>query len=110
MCNSLGMGQDLGLIVFNPGFLMSVLKVDGDTSTNDCVIALASGLSGSPMISSLSSSGARQLQACLDAVSSPVFQRTIFINLIKTNNIYTLILHVEVEYKFMLDFMSILVL
>ena len=52
---------------------MSVLKVDGDTSTNDCVFTLASGVSGSTIISSLDSPGARQLQACLDAVSSPVF-------------------------------------
>lgn len=44
------------------------ITVDGDTSTNDCVIALASGVSGSTMISSLDSYGARQLQACLDAV------------------------------------------
>lgn len=48
---------------------MYLLKVDGDTSTNDCVIALASGISGSTKISSLDSYGARQLQACLDAVS-----------------------------------------
>lgn len=43
-------------------------QVDGDTSTNDTVIALASGLSGSPSISSLNCSEAVQLQACLDAV------------------------------------------
>lgn len=44
--------------------------MDGDTSTNDAVIALASGLSGSNMISSLNSSEAKQLQQCLDAVCS----------------------------------------
>ncbi|KAI8560456.1 hypothetical protein RHMOL_Rhmol04G0256800 [Rhododendron molle] len=44
------------------------ITVDGDTSTNDAVIALASGLSGSNMISSLNSSEAKQLQQCLDAV------------------------------------------
>lgn len=44
------------------------LKVDGDTSTNDAVIALASGLSGSNKISSLDSTDAKDLQACLDAV------------------------------------------
>ncbi|PON88887.1 Arginine biosynthesis protein ArgJ [Trema orientale] len=44
------------------------ITVDGDTSTNDTVIALASGLSGSPRISSLQSEEAIQLQACLDAV------------------------------------------
>lgn len=44
------------------------ITVDGDTSTNDCVIALASGLSGSTMISSLDSHDAQQLQASLDAV------------------------------------------
>lgn len=45
-----------------------ILQVDGDTSTNDAVIALASGLSGSNKISSLDSSEAEDLQACLDAV------------------------------------------
>ncbi|KAG6494495.1 hypothetical protein ZIOFF_049527 [Zingiber officinale] len=44
------------------------ITVDGDTSTNDCVLALASGLSGSNLISSLKSNEALQLQACLDAV------------------------------------------
>lgn len=44
------------------------ITVDGDTSTNDAVIALASGLSGSNPISSINSAEARQLQLCLDAV------------------------------------------
>lgn len=44
------------------------ITVDGDTSTNDTVIALASGISGSTRISSLDSDEAQQLQACLDAV------------------------------------------
>ncbi|KAM7254787.1 hypothetical protein ACFE04_020028 [Oxalis oulophora] len=44
------------------------ITVDGDTSTNDTVIALASGLSGSAKISSTNSYEATQLQACLDAV------------------------------------------
>lgn len=44
------------------------ITVDGDTSTNDTVIALASGESGSTKISSLNSYEASQLQACLDAV------------------------------------------
>ncbi|PWA92700.1 arginine biosynthesis bifunctional protein [Artemisia annua] len=44
------------------------ITVDGDTSTNDTIIALASGLSGSNMISALQSSEATQLQMCLDAV------------------------------------------
>ncbi|XP_043697693.1 arginine biosynthesis bifunctional protein ArgJ, chloroplastic isoform X2 [Telopea speciosissima] len=44
------------------------ITVDGDTSTNDTVIALASGVSGSSRISSLESHEAKQLQACLDAV------------------------------------------
>ncbi|KAL9660364.1 hypothetical protein QQ045_025177 [Rhodiola kirilowii] len=44
------------------------ITVDGDTSTNDTVIALASGLSGASRISSLNSYEAKQLQACLDAV------------------------------------------
>ncbi|KAD7479779.1 hypothetical protein R6Q59_008600 [Mikania micrantha] len=44
------------------------ITVDGDTSTNDTVIALASGLSGSKLISALHSTEAKQLQTCLDAV------------------------------------------
>nr|KAJ0220940.1 hypothetical protein LSAT_V11C200091340 [Lactuca sativa] len=44
------------------------ITVDGDTSTNDTIIALASGLSGSNRISSLHSSEGNQLQMCLDAV------------------------------------------
>ncbi|KAM0022994.1 putative transferase [Helianthus debilis subsp. tardiflorus] len=44
------------------------ITVDGDTSTNDTVVALASGLSGSNKISALHSPEAKQLQACLDAV------------------------------------------
>ncbi|XP_026443157.1 arginine biosynthesis bifunctional protein ArgJ, chloroplastic-like [Papaver somniferum] len=44
------------------------ITVDGDSSTNDTVIALASGISGSTAISSLDSFEATQLQACLDAV------------------------------------------
>ncbi|KAL5716633.1 hypothetical protein ACHQM5_009770 [Ranunculus cassubicifolius] len=44
------------------------ITVDGDTSTNDTVIALASGISGSTRISSANSYEAEQLQACLDAV------------------------------------------
>nr|KAJ0200623.1 hypothetical protein LSAT_V11C600339920 [Lactuca sativa] len=46
----------------------SDMCVDGDTSTNDTIIALASGLSGSNSISSLHSSEGNQLQMCLDAV------------------------------------------
>ncbi|XP_076931234.1 arginine biosynthesis bifunctional protein ArgJ, chloroplastic-like [Bidens hawaiensis] len=44
------------------------ITVDGDTSTNDTIIALASGLSGSNKISALHSPEATQLQTCLDAV------------------------------------------
>ncbi|CAD6203134.1 unnamed protein product [Miscanthus lutarioriparius] len=44
------------------------ITVDGDTSTNDCVIAMASGLSGLSGIQSLDSTEAQQFQACLDAV------------------------------------------
>ncbi|XP_023899991.2 arginine biosynthesis bifunctional protein ArgJ, chloroplastic isoform X1 [Quercus suber] len=44
------------------------ITVDGDTSTNDTVIALASGLSGSTRIASIDSYEALELQACLDAV------------------------------------------
>lgn len=44
--------------------------MDGDTSTNDCVIAMASGLSGLSGILTHDSIEARQFQACLDAVST----------------------------------------
>ncbi|XP_057969858.1 arginine biosynthesis bifunctional protein ArgJ, chloroplastic isoform X3 [Malania oleifera] len=44
------------------------ITVDGDSSTNDTVVALASGLSGSTKISSLDSCEAQQLQSSLDAV------------------------------------------
>ncbi|XP_038697547.1 arginine biosynthesis bifunctional protein ArgJ, chloroplastic isoform X1 [Tripterygium wilfordii] len=44
------------------------ITVDGDTSTNDTVIALASGLSESTLISSLKCQEAIELQACLDVV------------------------------------------
>lgn len=53
---------------------MVLVQVDGDTSTNDTVIALASGLSGSPRISSLQSDEAIELQACLDAVTATQVQ------------------------------------
>ncbi|GJN08256.1 hypothetical protein PR202_ga26162 [Eleusine coracana subsp. coracana] len=46
------------------------ITVDGDTSTNDCVIAMASGLSGLSSILTHDSTEARQFQACLDAVST----------------------------------------
>ncbi|CAM0872553.1 unnamed protein product [Alopecurus aequalis] len=45
------------------------ITVDGDTSTNDCVIAMASGLSGLSDILTHDSAEAQQLQACLDAVT-----------------------------------------
>ncbi|CAN0881518.1 Arginine biosynthesis bifunctional protein ArgJ, chloroplastic [Linum grandiflorum] len=44
------------------------ITVDGDTSTNDTVIALASGLSGTTPVSCLDSDEGEQLQAALDAV------------------------------------------
>ncbi|KAE8099446.1 hypothetical protein FH972_017428 [Carpinus fangiana] len=44
------------------------ITVYGDTSTNDTVIALASGLSGSTRIASINSYEAMQLQECLDVV------------------------------------------
>ncbi|CAI9296889.1 unnamed protein product [Lactuca saligna] len=60
-----GMAKGSGMIHPNMGTL---LGVDGDTSTNDTIIALASGLSGSNRISSLHSYEGNQLQMCLDAV------------------------------------------
>lgn len=56
------------IVVLYNNLLFILLQVDGDTSTNDTVIALASGLSGLGCISSLDSDEALQLQACLDAV------------------------------------------
>ncbi|CAM6125984.1 unnamed protein product [Calypogeia fissa] len=44
------------------------ITVDGDTSTNDTLLALASGKAGGPLINSLDSSDAQQLQNALDAV------------------------------------------
>lgn len=58
-------------------FCIILLQVDGDTSTNDTVIALASGLSGLGCISSLDSDEAIQLQACLDAVKLTLYNTTI---------------------------------
>jgi glutamate N-acetyltransferase/amino-acid N-acetyltransferase len=52
-----------------------VQQVDGDTSTNDTVIALASGLSGSTRIASINSYEALQLQECLDVVSLAVIKQ-----------------------------------
>ncbi|KAG6410129.1 hypothetical protein SASPL_128179 [Salvia splendens] len=49
------------------------ITVDGDTSTNDCVIALASGLSRANKISSLDDSDAQHLQACLDVIKALAF-------------------------------------
>lgn len=48
--------------------IVIMFKVDGDTSTNDCVIALASGVSGLAEISAFDCDEALQLQTCLDAV------------------------------------------
>lgn len=44
------------------------ITVDGDTSTNDTLLALASGKAGGPLIDSLDSLDAQQLQSALDAV------------------------------------------
>ncbi|XP_020577716.1 arginine biosynthesis bifunctional protein ArgJ, chloroplastic [Phalaenopsis equestris] len=44
------------------------ISVDGDTSTNDCIIAMASGLAVPDKISSANSIEGCQLQACLDVV------------------------------------------
>ncbi|GER54356.1 arginine biosynthesis bifunctional protein ArgJ [Striga asiatica] len=58
--------QQMVRVAVNRSF--NQITVDGDSSTNDCVIALASGLSGTNEISSLNNSEAKHLQACLDAV------------------------------------------
>lgn len=61
----------MSLVIYLAGSDWYLPQVDGDTSTNDTVIALASGLSGSTLISSVNCNEAMQLQACLDAVSLP---------------------------------------
>lgn len=47
--------------------------MDGDSSTNDTLLALASGAAGGPKIDSLNSEECHQLQAALDAVGCPKF-------------------------------------
>lgn len=44
------------------------ITVDGDTSTNDTLLALASGAAGGKLIAKIDSTEAQQLQAALDAV------------------------------------------
>jgi len=44
------------------------ITVDGDTSTNDCVIGLASGAAGAPLISSAASPDGKVLEAALTAL------------------------------------------
>jgi glutamate N-acetyltransferase/amino-acid N-acetyltransferase len=44
------------------------ITVDGDTSTNDTVIGLASGKSGAPLISDASSADGKTLEAALTAL------------------------------------------
>nr|KAJ0214508.1 hypothetical protein LSAT_V11C400222400 [Lactuca sativa] len=61
-----GMEKGSGMIHPNMGTL---LGVDGDTSTNDTIIALASGLSGLNRISSLHSSEGNQLQMWLTRIA-----------------------------------------
>jgi N-acetylglutamate synthase/N-acetylornithine aminotransferase len=47
------------------------LQVDGDSSINYTLLALASGAAGGPRISNIHSEEARQLQAALDAMGLP---------------------------------------
>ncbi|KAI5682280.1 hypothetical protein M9H77_03508 [Catharanthus roseus] len=56
------------LVTINIWRKMVQTAVDGETSTNGALIALASGLLGSKEISSLDCSEAEHLQLCLDAV------------------------------------------
>jgi glutamate N-acetyltransferase/amino-acid N-acetyltransferase len=44
------------------------ITVDGDTSTNDCVVAMASGFAGNDSIRNPDSVDARRLQAALTAL------------------------------------------
>jgi N-acetylglutamate synthase/N-acetylornithine aminotransferase len=56
-------------IVYPGDLTVALVQVDGDSSTNDTLLALASGAAGGPRISNINSAEARQLQAALDAVS-----------------------------------------
>lgn len=51
-------------------------QVDGDSSTNDTLLALASGAAGGSKISDINSEEAQQLQAALDAVSATPIVRS----------------------------------
>lgn len=70
-----------------------VQQVDGDTSTNDTVIALASGLSGSMRIASIDSYEALELQACLDVVCYAAIKP--FTHLYKLISIILLLLDID---------------
>ena len=47
---------------------MAQISVDGDTSTNDTVIGLASGAAGNPKITDLNSPEAKQLEDAVTAL------------------------------------------
>jgi glutamate N-acetyltransferase/amino-acid N-acetyltransferase len=49
-------------------YILPQITVDGDTSTNDTVIGLASGKSGAPRISDASSADGKTLEAALTAL------------------------------------------
>lgn len=53
--------------------VLFMTQVDGDSSTNDTVIALASGLSSAPAVTSLEEENGKKLQEALDAVQHKIF-------------------------------------
>lgn len=59
-------------VVLQVSTIVPPVQVDGDTSTNDCVVALASGQSSAPLIDSLDSPAGQQLQAAMDAVRAAI--------------------------------------
>ena len=55
---------------------MAQISVDGDTSTNDTVIGLASGAAGNPKITDLNSPEAKQLEDAVTALLQASTQST----------------------------------
>ena len=56
---------------------MAQISVDGDTSTNDTVIGLASGAAGNPKITDLNSPEAKQLEDAVTALLQASTQSTV---------------------------------
>lgn len=57
------------------------VQVDGDSSTNDTLLAFANGAAGGKLISDLDSKEAKELQAALDTVFSLCSSSMFFVGL-----------------------------